>query len=186
MGDLFKIQANPQLNKDSFNFVEPPTFTPSEDRPMAYPYFTRTCLNNGIAGWVQYLDDAHKIKGNSLAVGMIGMQFFYMEQDFYAGQFTKSLHPKFKGFNRRIALFMLTCLNRFQSVLQGVLVRDFAKTLNPLKIILPVNANGTIAFDLIEHFIQALEKQQIDKVKQKWGMALNAYDQVLNTPLAPT
>ncbi|GMB95408.1 hypothetical protein NHP21011_15160 [Helicobacter heilmannii] len=178
MGDLFQIQANPQLNKDSFSFVDAPWST--------YPYFTRTCLNNGIAGWVQYLDDAHKIKGNSLAVGMIGMQFFYMEQDFYAGQFTKSLHPKFKGFNRRIALFMCTCLNKFQSVLQGVLVRDFAKTLNPLKIILPVDEKGAIAFDLIEHFIQALEKQQIKRVKAIWEEKLNAYDQVLNTPLKPT
>ncbi|BEG56351.1 hypothetical protein NHP21005_00390 [Helicobacter sp. NHP21005] len=126
MGDLFKIQSNPQLNKDSFIFVEPPAFFQSKqntyptDKPSAYSYFTRICMNNGIAGWVAYLDAEHKIKGNSLAVGMIGMQFFYMKQDFYAGQFTKTLHPKFEGFNRRVALFMATCLNKFQRILQGV------------------------------------------------------------------
>ncbi len=152
---------------------------------MAYPYFTRTCMNNGIAGWVEYLDEEHKIKGNCLAVGMIGMQFFYMEQDFYAGQFTKSLHPKFEGFNRYIALFMLTCLNKFQRILQGVLVRDFAKTLNNLKIMLPTHKDGTIAYDPMENFIKVLEKQQIERVKALWDQKLNAYDKVLSTPLKP-
>ncbi|WP_267892011.1 restriction endonuclease subunit S [Helicobacter cynogastricus] len=173
VGDLFKIQANPQLNKDSFNFI-----ANAEDKQV-YPYFTRTCLNNGIAGWVEYLDEEHKIKGNCLAVGMIGMQFFYMEQDFYTGQFTKSLHPKFEGLNRHTALFMLTCLNKFQKILQGILVRDFEKTLNPLKIVLPVQKEA-IAFELIEHFIKALEKQQIEKVKALWDQKLGAYTSVLD------
>ncbi|WP_104691278.1 restriction endonuclease subunit S [Helicobacter heilmannii] len=185
VGDLFKIQSNPQLNKDSFIFVEPPSLTPSQDKPRIYPYFTRTCTNNGIAGWVVYLDEEHKIKGNSLAVGMIGMQFFYMEQDFYAGQFTKTLHPKFEGFNRHVALFMATCLNKFQRILQGVLVRDFAKTLSGLKISLPVHEDGTIAYDLMENFIKALEKQQIERVKAVWEQKLSAYDKVLSTPSSP-
>ncbi|WP_285658635.1 restriction endonuclease subunit S [Helicobacter bizzozeronii] len=183
VSDLFKIQANPQLNKDSFNFIAPQSIT--ADKQSAYPYFTRTCLNNGIAGWVEYLDEEHKIKGNCLAVGMIGMQFFYMEQDFYAGQFTKSLHPKFEGFNRHIALFMLTCLNKFQKILQGILVRDFEKTLNPLKIVLPLQ-DGTIAFELIENFIRALEKQQIEKVKALWDQKLKAYEGVVRQDCAGT
>lgn len=81
---LFSIKGNPQLNKDSFIFTE-------EEK---YPYFTRTVLNNGVSGYVEYLDEEHKISGNSIAVGMLGMQFFYMEKDFYAGQFTKTLFPK--------------------------------------------------------------------------------------------
>ena len=70
--ELFSVKSNPQLNKDSFSF--------GENAP--YPYFTRTCLNNGIAGYVEYLDEGHKIKGESIAVGMLGMQFFYMQKDF--------------------------------------------------------------------------------------------------------
>ena len=31
------------------------------------------------------------------------MQFFYMQKDFYAGQFTKTLYPKFNGLNATIA-----------------------------------------------------------------------------------
>ena len=83
LGDLFEIRGNPQLNKDSFKFNENAEF----------PYFTRTAFNNGILGYVEYLDDEHKIEGNCLAVGMIAMQFFYMQKDFYAGQFTKRAIP---------------------------------------------------------------------------------------------
>jgi len=97
-GTLFEIKSNPQLNKESFNFAA-----------TGYPYFTRTAFNNGILGYVDYLDDEHKIGGNSLAIGMIEMRFHYMETDFYAGQFTKTAFPKFKGFNKRLALYFRCC-----------------------------------------------------------------------------
>ncbi|MCT7027578.1 restriction endonuclease subunit S, partial [Salmonella enterica subsp. enterica serovar Minnesota] len=67
-GELFDVKSNPQLDKSSFVFTE--------DNENTYPYFTRTVLNNGIAGYVEYLDEDHKISGNSIAVGMLGMQFF--------------------------------------------------------------------------------------------------------------
>ena len=66
VGDLFAVKSNPQLNKDSFKFCD----------NGEYPYFTRTVLNNGIAGYVDYLDDEHKIKGHSIAVGMLGNAIF--------------------------------------------------------------------------------------------------------------
>ena len=69
-----------------------------------------------------------KSPGNSLAVGMIAMQFFYMTHDFYAGQFTKTVFPKFDGFNERVALYFITLFNHYQIVLQSVLVRDFKST----------------------------------------------------------
>ena len=81
LGDLFEIQSNPQLNKDSFNF----------SNNGKYPYFTRTVTNNGILGYVDYLDEKHKVKGGCLAVGMIAMQFFYMEDDFYAVSLPREL-----------------------------------------------------------------------------------------------
>ena len=126
--ELFFVRSNPQLNKESFKF--------SKNAP--YPYFTRTCLNNGIAGYVEYLDEEHKIKGNSIAVGMLGMQFFYMQKDFYAGQFTKTLYPKFKGLNATLAQYFITWFNKSQRVFQGVLVRDFEKAFYQTKILLPV------------------------------------------------
>ena len=152
--ELFSVKSNPQLNKDSFSF--------SENAP--YPYFTRTCLNNGIAGYVEYLDEEHKIKGESIAVGMLGMQFFYMQKDFYAGQFTKTLYPKFSGLNATIAQFFIAWLNKHQKIFQGVLVRDFEKTFNETEILLPVLDSHNIDFDFIESFIKAIQKECIKSV----------------------
>lgn len=115
IGDLFLLKSNPQLDKDNFVFSE----------NAKYPYFTRTVFNNGIFGDVEFFDNEHLIKGNSIAVGMMGMQFFYMRNDFYAGQFTKTVYPKFFGFNENIALYFISLLNRFQKKYLGVLVRNF-------------------------------------------------------------
>ena len=202
IGELFSVKSNPQLNKDSFEFAE----------NGEYPYFTRTCLNNGINGYVNYLDDEHKIKGNGLAVGMLGMQFFYMQKDFYAGQFTKTCYPKFKRFNQKIAHFFITYLNKQQSQFQAVLVRDFEKTFNETKILLPIlpslrtseadeaihnkgvdchepngsrndeflaNQNGQIAFEFMETFINAVEKEVIKSVVLWSEKRLNATKQVI-------
>lgn len=143
---MFDIKANPQLNKDSFLFNENSDF----------PYFTRTTFNNGIAGYVDYLDEEHKIKGGCLAVGMIAMQFFYMEKDFYAGQFTKRAIPKSFLLNEKIAIYFISLLNKNQNIFQNVLVRDFEKIFNKTTIQLPTK-NGKIDFDFMESFIEELE-----------------------------
>ena len=173
IGELFSVKSNPQLNKDSFEFAE----------NGEYPYFTRTCLNNGINGYVNYLDEEHKIKGNGLAVGMLGMQFFYMQKDFYAGQFTKTCYPKFKRFNQKIAHFFITYLNKQQSQFQAVLVRDFEKTFNEIKILLPINQNNQIAFEFMENFISAVQKEVIKSVVLWKQKRLNATKQVISKPL---
>ena len=153
VGDLFTVKSNPQLNKDSFKFCD----------NGEYPYFTRTVLNNGIAGYVEYLDDAHKIAGNSLAVGMLGMQFFYMYKDFYAGQFTKTLFAKFDKFSQVAAQYFIVWLNKNQKIYQGGLVRDFEKLLNATEISIPIK-NGEIDYDFIANFLKAIEKLVIKDV----------------------
>ncbi len=151
---LFIVRGNPQLNKDSFIFNE----------KGEYPYFTRTVLNNGILGYVDYLDEDHKIKGNSIAVGMLGMQFFYMPHDFYAGQFTKTVFPKFKRFNYKIGLYFSTLFNKNSKKLLSVLVRDFEKEFYKIKLNLPVNSNDEIDFDYIEDFISKLELERMNQL----------------------
>jgi hypothetical protein len=154
LGDLFDIKGNPQLNKDSFVFNE----------NGEYPYFTRTILNNGIAGYVDYLDEEHKISGNCLAIGMMGMQFFYMEKDFYAGQFTKRAIPKSFTLKKGIATYLASLMNRNQNVFQNVLVRDFEREFNKTKIQLPTK-NNEIDFEFMENFIAELESERIEHLK---------------------
>lgn len=154
LGDLFEIKGNPQLNKDSFVFNENGVF----------PYFTRTVLNNGILGYVDYLDEDHKISGNCLAVGMMGMQFFYMQKDFYAGQFTKRAIPKSFSLTQRIATYLISLLNKNQQVFQNVLVRNFQNEFYKTKISLPIK-NGKIDFDFMEKFIAELEAERIAELE---------------------
>lgn len=147
---MFEIKGNPQLNKDSFHFSQNGT----------YPYFTRTVLNNGFAGYVDYLDEEHKIKGGCLAVGMIAMQFFYMEKDFYAGQFTKRAVPKGFELTSRTAQYFISLINKYQSRFQEKLVRDFEQLFNASYITLPTK-NGAIDFDYMERFISKLQSARI-------------------------
>lgn len=155
LGELFDIKGNPQLNKASFVFNE----------KGAYPYFTRTIMNNGIAGYVDYLDDEHKISGNCLAIGMMGMQFFYMEKDFYAGQFTKRAIPKSFILTKRIAAYFVSLINRNQQAFQNVLVRNFEREFKKTKIQLPIK-NGKINFEFIENLIAELEAKRIAPLEE--------------------
>lgn len=129
---LFNIINNPQLDKENFKFSE----------NAEYPYFTRTENNNGILGYVEYLDEEHKIQGNSLAVGMISMKFHYMSHDFYAGQFTKTLIPKFIEFDETLALFFISILNKHSSYYQSYLVREFITRVSNTTVELPVIENS--------------------------------------------
>jgi len=154
LGDLFEIKGNPQLNKDSFEFSE----------TGEYPYFTRTVMNNGIAGFVNYLNEEHKIKGNCLAIGMMGMQFFYMEKDFYAGQFTKRALPKSFVLNKRIATYLISLMNRNQLAWQNVLVRNFENEFKKTKILLPIK-NENIDFDFMENFVKEIENNRLEPLR---------------------
>jgi len=166
LGDLFEIQGNPQLNKDSFIF----------DKKGKYPYFTRTVFNNGIFGYVKYLDEKHKIKGNCLAVGMMGMQFFYMKNDFYAGQFTKRAIPKSFVLNEKLANYFIALLNKKQDFFKNLLVRHFEKSFYNEKIQLPTK-NGNIDFDFMESFIEKVESKYIGKLEAYLSLSgLNNYD----------
>lgn len=126
--ELFDVINNPQLDKGNFVFNE----------SAEYPYFTRTEHNNGIFGYVEYLDEEHKISGNSLAVGMISMKFHYMQHDFYAGQFTKTLIPRFQDFDEKIALYFMAILNKHSAYYQSYLVRHFKDKVSETVVSLPV------------------------------------------------
>ena len=158
------MEANPQLDKYNFTFSE----------HSRYPYFTRTVFNNGIYGYVDYLDEEHLIKGNAIAVGMMGMQFFYMQSDFYAGQFTKTLYPLFDGFDEELALYFISILKLFQSRLKGELVRNFENYLLSQKIPLPIK-NNEIDFAFMRRYIATLKAERVATLKAERVATLKAY-----------
>jgi len=155
LGELFTIKGNPQLDKECFTF----------SKQSSYPYFTRTVLNNGIYGYVDYYDDKHLVKGNSIAVGMMGMQFFYMAHDFYAGQFTKTVFPKFEGLNWRVALWFISWFNKSSKWYLGLLVRDFEKAFTETEISVPRNIDGSLAIAFMESRIREMEESRIREME---------------------
>lgn len=69
---------------------------------------------------------------------MISMKFHYMAHDFYAGQFTKTLLPKFDGFNETLALYFMAVLNKHSEYYQSFLVRHFKDKVSETTVSLPV------------------------------------------------
>lgn len=151
---LFYVKSNPQLDKENFVF----------SKDSKYPYFTRTMFNNGLLGYVDYFDKEHLIPGNSIAVGMMGMRFFYQAHDFYAGQFTKTIFPLFKEFNEKIALWFIAWFNKFSTKLLSVLVRDFELLFNNITLYVPYK-NGLIDFGFIEKYVSSIEKERTIELK---------------------
>ena len=170
LGDLFRIKSNLQLNKNSFIFSE----------NGEYPYFTRTVFNNGILGNVHYLDEEHKLKGNCLAVGMIATRFFYMDKDFYAGQFTKRAIPIGFSLNSRLANYFITVLNKKSKIFQSSLVRDFEKVFKNEEVKLPIKNDGSIDFEFMTSFISELEARQISEL-EAYLVTTGLSDYVLNS-----
>lgn len=163
--DLFTLINNPQLDKRYFTF--------KNDAP--FPYFTRTENNNGILGKVKYLDEQHKIQGNSLAVGMISMKFHYMKNDFYAGQFTKTAIPKFENFNERIALYFISMFNKKSEYFKTLLIRDFENVFLNTELELPSSNGINPDFSFIERYIQELEQNYIEQLELERISELNKY-----------
>jgi hypothetical protein len=151
---LFRVKSNPQLDKSSFKFSDNST----------YPYFTRTIFNNGILGYVDYFDDDHLVPGNSIAVGMMGMRFFYMDKDFYAGQFTKTLFPLFEQFDRLVALWFITWFNCYSDKYKSLLVRDFEAALYDTDILIPIK-NGALAIDYMRSRMRELEELRMRELE---------------------
>lgn len=169
--NLFNIINNPQLDKENFIFSE----------RAKYPYFTRTENNNGIYGYVKYFDDDHLIPGNSLAVGMISMQFHYMQHDFYAGQFTKTLIPKFREFNENLAMYFIAILNKHSEYYQSYLVRHFKEKISETVVELPVIEHSDLNYEYTvddidwQYMEDRIKELEEDRIKE-----LEAYLKVTN------
>ena len=95
---------------------------------------------------------------------MMGMRFFYMNHDFYAGQFTKTAFPIFDGFNESVALWFISWFNKSSLKYLGLLVRDFENAFKNTELIVPYK-DGKVAVDYIESRIRELEESRIRELE---------------------
>ena len=106
---------------------------------------------------------------------MMGMQFFYMANDFYAGQFTKTAFPKFEGLNWRVALWFISWFNKSSKRYLGLLVRDFEKAFCETEIIVPRNSDGTLSLAYMESRIREMEESRIREMEESRIREMEAY-----------
>lgn len=163
--DFFEVSPNPALDKGDLRF--------SDDTSL-YPYFTRTLNNNGIAGYVEYLDDEHKIAGNVLAVGLLQMKFFYMGHDYYAGQFTKTVRPTFQGFNEAVGQFFAVWFNKSSEVYRAGVVGDFDRLFYKTKVKVPMK-DDRLDVQFICEYIRRSQEMILEKIKNDARRKINAY-----------
>lgn len=100
------------------------------------------------------------------------MKFFYMAHDFYAGQFTKSVYPKFEGFDEEIAQWFISWFNKSSNKYLSVLVRDFEKVLNDTEIDVPY-MDGEICLSHIKNSIKEIRRYETEKIN--WFLESNGY-----------
>ena len=129
-----------------------------------YPYVIRSSLNNGIRGYitedVKYLNEA-----NTISFGQDTATMFYQKSPYFTGDKIKIFTYKNKKLDRRLAMYLITCMRKsFSSFTWGNSFFD-VKVLNKVIISLPVNDSGEIDYEYIEEHVSELEKECINKLE---------------------
>lgn len=139
------------------------------------PYISSTALNNGIDSYVSP-PNYMKIYKNKLTLansGSVG-SCFYHSYKFVSSDHCMIIWTKDKELNRYIALFLSAIFEKLTKPKY-----EFAKEINDNrlrveKIPLPTNENGQIAFDFMESFISAVQKEVIKGVNLLSEKRINA------------
>lgn len=143
VGDLFDVSTIRGVNNESLN---------NDYSKGKYRYITRTSLNNGISSITGKIGSLEIQKSNTFSLGLLGMNFFFQTEPWYAGQFVRNISPKFE-INRPLSLYFGTLFNKRSKSYQSVLIRDFDKIFKNEKIKLPAIDENTPDFDYMEKVI---------------------------------
>lgn len=127
-----------------------------------YPYVVRTSKNNGIRGYIS--EDINKLNpANTISFAQDTAQMFYQEESYYTGNKVKVLSIKDHAMTDKIAIYLITCLNKaFCNFAWGSSYDT--KLLQEVEISLPVTESEEIDWDFMERYIKAIEKVVIKDV----------------------
>lgn len=76
-----------------------------------YPYVVRTSKNNGIRGYIN--EDVTKLNpANTISFAQDTAQMFYQEEPYFTGNKVKILSIKDYEMDEKIAIFLISCLNK--------------------------------------------------------------------------
>lgn len=158
VGDLFEINKVVGVNLDSF----------SQDGDC--DYITRTSLNRGIHSTVNRISNSQLLSSNTFSLGLLQMDFFYRENQWYAGQFVRQVVPKFE-INQKLGLYFETIFNCFKKDLLRYLVKDIDNVFLSKDIELPVTIDGSPDWQKMESVVDTVEQQHVDTVDKTLSAA---------------
>lgn len=143
-----------------------------------HPYVVRTAYNNGIRAYINE-DERYLNPGNTISFGQDTATMWYQEKPYFTGDKIKILAPKFEEFKKENAHFIITVMSKpFQKFSWGA--SSFSvKVINSQKIKLPVDKNGEIDFNYMEHLTQAIKKLVIKDVVKYSDRKLETTKEVL-------
>lgn len=117
--------------------------------PNAHPYVVRTAQNNGIKGYI--IEDEKCLNPqNTISFAQDTAQIFYQSEDYFTGNKIKIFKLRNYEMNEKIALFLISCLNKAFSSFKWGSSYD-SKVLSKVKMELPITKKYTPDFDVIEH-----------------------------------
>ena len=151
IGDLFEVKGTLSFNKEALV---------SGDE---YDYVTRTSQNQGILQTTAFVNKENLNEAGTWSLGLLQMDFFYRQRQWYAGQFVRKVVFKGSLPNGSISFFT-TVLNALKPKLLSVLVRDVNKTFLDSYIQLPTR-DGAIDFMFMERFVAELKAQRVAELK---------------------
>lgn len=127
-----------------------------------FDYVTRTSINEGVLQTTGFVNEENINEAGTWSLGLLQMDFFYRQKDWYAGQYVRKISAK-KIIKGRAVSFFTTILNKVSPLLSNVLVRNVNKTFEDLTVELPVK-DGELDFDFMESFMDELEIEQVTKL----------------------
>jgi type I restriction enzyme M protein len=117
-----------------------------------YPYIVTSSENNGVNG----LYDDYAALGNCLTIDSATVgSCFYQARNFLYSDHVEKLYPKFKEFNKYIALYLTTVINLEQ--FRYSYGRKFNQArIKKTKIKLPIDKNGNPDWNFMQNYIKSL------------------------------
>lgn len=129
----------------------------------AYDYITRTTENRGLCAQTTYLGDTGLCEAGTFSLGLMSMNFFYREREWYAGQFMRIVKCLYE-IDDYIGIYLENELNTLSKALNSKLVRDVDDAFYDFEIDLPTDDFGEIDFAGISDFVKSTQKRYFKAV----------------------
>ena len=102
------------------------------------------------------------------------MKFFYMGHDFYAGQFTKTVQPKFDGFNEAVGQYFSVWFNKSSEIYKSGVVGDFDRLFYNTKVMVPIMGEK-IDVLFIANYIKMTQEIVLQRIEREANAKIEAY-----------